>query len=84
MVPPNPPWASVPGAQPQPGPPSTSRETSLGWGGGCLPVGTGVAQGGAGWMCRGRGVPALPSRAHTLFWEELDACWAAKYPQRAL
>lgn len=32
-VPPTPPWVSVPGAQPQPGPPSTSRETSLGWGG---------------------------------------------------
>lgn len=74
-----PPWVAVPGAQPQSGPRSSSHVGSLG----CRlpPCGAGVAQ---GWQvaCGGKErFKQLLSWAHTLFWEELDAC---KYSQGAL
>lgn len=82
VVPPNPPGSLSLELSPSRDLPAAPMR--LHWGGGCLPVGAGVAQ---GWqvVCVGdEGSKRLLSRTHTLFWEELDACWAGKYSQRAL
>lgn len=82
VVPPNPPGSLS--LELSPSRDLSAAPTRLHWGGGCLPVGAGVAQ---GWqvVCVGdEGSKRLLSRTHTLFWEELDACWAGKYCQRAL